>query len=502
MMMEEIYGNRTKGYHSIKENEGDSDQNILFSTCFSKIIFFFVIIFLLNLFITLYLKFENEKKLKEMQHLEEIKSYIDIFPKINNLEYTTNIKDFFNSKILSINDQNITNDYIHYLRPLTIKEEEKYNQILYKNILYDDYPNEKKQGQLNVKDFYNLVNNEKLIQTQKIKPFAEPKISIIIPVTTTKPNLIRTFNSIQNQTFKDIEIIISDDFSDNNENLFKYLYENEPRLRIFTHTKKMGLWRTRMDGFLYSKGKYILHFDPGDILSDNFVLEDMFKFVTKYNLDTVRFSFSKITSEKIEDEIEKMRIYPTKHLKIIYGRPDYDTREYGYGAIWNRLVRANVITKGFDLVDIDILNAYKDIWEDKWWNDLIDRVSFSNLVVNKLGYVNFLDRNTITEEHIKDAAEKDRTIREFIYDWYFDYELLPKDICKNDTMNLLRNYSQVNNTYKGVPINLDYVNTYFGAYRHFLNILFKDPFIPDEEKKLIKILYNKVPKTKNKMKKY
>ena len=63
-------------------------------------------------------------------------------------------------------------------------------------------------------------------------------------------------------------------------------------------------------------------------------------------------------------------------------------------------------------------------------------------------------------------------------------------------MDKLRLYSQKNNTYNNLTINLDFVNTYFGAYRHFLYILFKDPFIPDEEKKLIKILYNKVPKNK------
>ena len=498
-MMDNTYGNKSKEGESIKENS--SDEKELFQTCFSKIIFFFVIVFVINLIITYFLKKSADRKLAEYEHQQEIKSYINIFPKINDLESTTNKKDFFESKTLSINEQNVTNFYIHYIRPLTVEEEEKYNQILYKNILYDDYPNEKKLGQLSVYDFYRLVNKKNLIQINKINPFPEPKISIIIPVTSTKPNLIRSFNSIQTQTFKDIEIIISDDCSENNEDLFKYLLQNEPRLRIFTHTKKMGLWRTRMDGFLYSKGKYILHFDPGDILSDNFVLEDMFRFVTKYNLDTVRFSFSKITSENIEDKLENMKIYPTRHLKIIYGRPDYNPREDGYGTICNRLVRANVITKGFDLVDIDLLNANKNIWEDKWWNELIDRVSFSNLIVNKLGYISFLDRNTITEENIKSTYEKDRTIREFIYNWYLDYELLPKDIPKNETMDTLRNYSQVNNTYNGVPINLGYVSTYFGAYRHFLNILFKDPFIPDEEKNLIKILYNKVPKTKNKMKK-
>lgn len=55
----------------------------------------------------------------------------------------------------------------------------------------------------------------------------------------------------------------------------------------------MGLWRKRIDGFLYSRGEYILHINPGDILSDSFVLEDLCKLVHQYNLDTVRFTFTK-----------------------------------------------------------------------------------------------------------------------------------------------------------------------------------------------------------------
>ena len=47
---------------------------------------------------------------------------------------------------------------------------------------------------------------------------------------------MRSLRSIQNQSFKDIEIIIIDDCStDNNNKLFETLLENEPRIRLLTH---------------------------------------------------------------------------------------------------------------------------------------------------------------------------------------------------------------------------------------------------------------------------
>ena len=191
-----------------------------------------------------------------------------------------------------------------------------------------------------------------------------------------------------------------------------------------------------------------------------------------------------------------MRVYPTRHTRIIYGRPDYDVHEFGYGTIWNRLIRASLFTKALNLVEINILNAYKDIWEDRWWNDLIDRVSFSNLIVNKIGYITFNDRNELTEKSIADNVDKDRTIREFIYNWYFDYELLPHDDNKTVIMDKLHEYNQKNNTYSNLNINLDFLQTFFPAYKQFLIILFKDPFISNEEKEFIKELYTKATKNK------
>ena len=59
--------------------------------------------------------------------------------------------------------------------------------------------------------------------------------------------------------------------------------KTDPRVRIFTHLKNMGVWRTRIDGYLYSNGKYVIHFDTGDLYADEYVLEDAFKLSEKYN---------------------------------------------------------------------------------------------------------------------------------------------------------------------------------------------------------------------------
>ena len=61
---------------------------------------------------------------------------------------------------------------------------------------------------------------------------------------------------------KNIEIIFVDDIPlENMTQLYNELLDDDPRVRVFYHMKKMGLFRTRLDGFLYSAGQYILHFD-------------------------------------------------------------------------------------------------------------------------------------------------------------------------------------------------------------------------------------------------
>jgi glycosyltransferase involved in cell wall biosynthesis len=350
-----------------------------------------------------------------------------------------------------------------------------------------------------LRDFYLACDRRKLIIVRRNESeiYGNPLISVIIPFFNKKLELLRTIRSIQLQTLKNIEIIILDDESINAKKYHKNILDSDFRIRVFTQNKNLGVWRKRIDGFLYSRGEYILHINPGDILSDSFVLEDLYNIVHKYNLDTVRFSFSKTNYDsKFRKNIEfsENRIYPNKFTKIIYGNPGYNVHIFGYGTIWNRLVRSGILRKALDLVDEDILNVHKDIWEDMWLNDLIDRVSFSNLIVNRLGYTFLYDINNAFQPRSTDKFLREKTIREFILFWLFDLKLLPKENNKQAIIDKLKTFIRPDNIFGGERVSLEFLTHKYGPYEILLASLIEDPSVSLENRIFAYKLYKEIKK--------
>ena len=406
-----------------------------------------------------------------------------------NQNKTINVKTSNNNSIITQGNRN--NNLINTTLNNSIGIKENSNNVSH------NIRNMEELNQQMLKDFYTLCDYPKLITVKKSKKefFDKPFISIIIPFFNPRLELIKTLRSIQLQTFKNLEIIIVDDTLYNVKSVYKNILESDYRIRLFSHPRNMGVWRKRIDGFLYSRGQYILHINPGDILADSYILKDLYDLVTKYNLDTVRFSFSKTRyfgNQEFKQNItfNKMMIYPKHHTIIKYGRPDYNVHIFGYGTIYNRLVRASVMRKGLDLLNKDLLNAFKDLWEDMWWNDLIDRVSFSNLVINRLGYIFLYDRAKAIEPRIRNKFLRNKTIREFIYFWYWDYSLLPKYDNKKSIINTLRIYSRDKSKFCNLPLNLNFLTRKFKIYETLLMLLIKDPFVEEEDKQFASLLYN------------
>ena len=91
--------------------------------------------------------------------------------------------------------------------------------------------------------------------------------TIITPVYNRRKTLKRTIDSVENQTFKDIEYIIIDDGSTENSDDIVYNYMKETNLPVMYLKKENGGVHTARNlGYKYARGKLIICIDSDDEL--------------------------------------------------------------------------------------------------------------------------------------------------------------------------------------------------------------------------------------------
>ena len=134
----------------------------------------------------------------------------------------------------------------------------------------------------------------------------EPFISIIIPVYNTEQYLKRCLDSVVNQTFKDIEIIIVNDCSPKNCDEIVKEY-NDERIVYIKHDVNKGLLLARKTGNINANGKYITYLDSDDKLDINAcqLIYDEYK---KREVDVIHFSAYAVLDDKNVDSKEKSKI--------------------------------------------------------------------------------------------------------------------------------------------------------------------------------------------------
>lgn len=90
-----------------------------------------------------------------------------------------------------------------------------------------------------------------------------PLVSVVISTFNRAGLIARAINSIQNQTYKNIEIIIVNDASsDNTEDVVKAI--PDARIRYIRHEKNKGLPAGRNTGIRAATGEYIAFLDDDD----------------------------------------------------------------------------------------------------------------------------------------------------------------------------------------------------------------------------------------------
>lgn len=111
------------------------------------------------------------------------------------------------------------------------------------------------------------------------------KVSVIVPVYNMEKYLGFCLSSLVRQTFKDFEIIVVNDGSnDNSKEIIEYYKNKYPKLVRAYSFDNQGISKTRNYGIDVAKGEYIAFIDSDDYVEIDF-LEEMYNYIKKSNAD-------------------------------------------------------------------------------------------------------------------------------------------------------------------------------------------------------------------------
>lgn len=95
----------------------------------------------------------------------------------------------------------------------------------------------------------------------------EPFFSVLLTTHNAEKTISRTIMSVLDQTFREFEIIVVDDFSDDQtvDILTSILDSSDIRSHVYTNNKNMGVSYSRNCGIQKADGKFVAFLDDDDI---------------------------------------------------------------------------------------------------------------------------------------------------------------------------------------------------------------------------------------------
>lgn len=118
------------------------------------------------------------------------------------------------------------------------------------------------------------------------------KISVIVPVYNVEKYLERCINSLLNQVYSNLEIILVDDGSTDRSGQICDQYINRENF-VVIHKENAGLGMARNTGLDVATGKYIIFVDSDDYIDDD-MIQSLYKEIQRTGADTCIGGFKRV----------------------------------------------------------------------------------------------------------------------------------------------------------------------------------------------------------------
>ena len=181
-----------------------------------------------------------------------------------------------------------------------------------------------------------MNNNETLSQ---------PKVSVIIPVYKREQYLYECFNSVVNQTLKDIEIIIVDKAEyDSAREIIDLFEKKDPRV-IAPHIKNNGYGASCNIGLSIAKGEYILIVESDDYISPK-MCEEMYSYAKSLDADVLKTPYVEFfNSGRMQDCPHKQRMATYLPEGKCFAAKDYGEIFEIHASLWSCIYKKEYLDK-------------------------------------------------------------------------------------------------------------------------------------------------------------
>lgn len=172
----------------------------------------------------------------------------------------------------------------------------------------------------------------------------KPLISVIIPIYKVEKYLERAINSVLQQTYQNVEIILVDDGSpDRCGEICDQFAKDNARI-VVIHKENGGLSDARNAGIDVAKGEYLAFLDSDDFFAHNF-LEISYDTLTKTKSDITLCQYQVVTGDewerKEEEKVASFFCYSRKEL--LFNMYDAIHPDATYFIVaWNKLYKASL----------------------------------------------------------------------------------------------------------------------------------------------------------------
>ena len=226
------------------------------------------------------------------------------------------------------------------------------------------------------------------------------KISIVVPAYNVEAYIEKTVKSICEQTYRNLEIILVNDGSqDNTSNVLDCLEKQDERIRVI-HKENGGVTSARLRGVEESTGEWIGFVDGDDYVEPN-MYELLLENALKYQADISHCGYQMVFPSRVDDYYGTGKRIEQNHKD---GLRDLLEGKFVEPGLWNKLFRKELLVQ---MINRNLMDLSIKINEDLLMNFYLFGFAKKSVYVDECLYLYVLRKGSAATSEINEYKLQD-----------------------------------------------------------------------------------------------